>query len=154
MSKFNDKNLNKTKTDLNEQELDENLAKSSPVARLIKEQIDDEPSLTWRSALNEKLIAEAALRAPKKTSFFKSWKFGFSSSLVVGCLALLLVAPKMKPVSPTNSANQGNESLLLTAHSQVDFSMSLGTADGAEPINEASEDKSVSEWTEGDFTTL
>ncbi len=146
--------MNNLPLGMTEEELDAKLQATSPVAKLIKTQIEDEPSLAWRSALNQKLLVESNTQSKAKVSFFRSWKFGLVSGLSVACLALMLITPRIQSNSLTTKSSQGNESLLLAAHNQADFALSVGSTDGAEAVNKATNEGSTIEWTESDLTTL
>ena len=152
--KNTDKNLNELPTGITEEELEIKLEETESIGKLVQLQEDDEPSMIWRASLNQKLIEMSVQSAPKKVAFFRTWRFGMVAGLAAGCLAIAIVLPRKNTIVPSGVSVPANESVILAAHSHADFTLGLGTTDGAQAINSPTSEVNTVEWTEADLTIL
>ena len=112
--------------------LDEALESQTIVPRLMGRLEDGAPSLAWRSALNEKLLAQTGRR--KRVSTFR-WVSGFAATTAI-CLVAFIAVPRSQsgpivdnPVTKVANSNGGGlEESLLTAHLEADIESGLGVA--------------------------
>lgn len=93
-------------------------ATQKSVARLVHELPEDEVSMAWRSALNEKLFAA---RKPKR----RSWLVWGLPTVGVAAAAVLATVLILKPTTSENRV--GLEQSILDAHSQMVAANELGT---------------------------
>lgn len=95
-------------------ELDLALASQQPLKNLVSALDDPEPSLAWRSELNEKLLAVAK---KKKRQTFVPWLGGFAAA--VACTAAVVVFVTHQGHNGSPSRNPASfEAALATAYTQ------------------------------------
>ena len=112
--------------------LDEALENQTVVSRLMGQLEDGAPSLAWRSALNEKMVAYTGRR---KREWTFRWVSGFAATAAITLVAFFAV-PRSQPdpivFSPIhtmpNSKGPGVEESLLTAHLEADIESGLGVS--------------------------
>lgn len=112
--------------------LDQALEAESNVSALMKSLEDEAPSLAWRSALNEKLIASTGRR---KRTYAVRWVSGFAATAAVAIFAFVSL-PRVNPIAtdyqPQNTVktvkSTGLEESLLTAHMEADIESGLGVS--------------------------
>lgn len=104
---------------MNEREIEEKLSASETVSDVIKSLPDDTVSLSWRSELNQKLMAT---QKPRK-SWLGYWRPALGLSLA-GALAVAYFMPvgEKKSVTPSPA---GVEAELLSAHKDILHSRDL-----------------------------
>jgi len=109
--------------------LDESLEATSSVRTLVQSLADDEPSLAWRSELNEKLMGA---RRPARGGW-RLWLPVGGSAVAAACLALAFFRPSPEPTTPVASANESNsvEAIILQSHREADATTVLGVASPA-----------------------
>ncbi|MCC7101804.1 MAG: hypothetical protein IT206_01850 [Fimbriimonadaceae bacterium] len=127
-------------------ELDQVLGASEVVASFVRQVPDEEPSLAWRSALNERLIAH---HAPKRTTVRQWGMVGFGSAVAVAASIFFLTKP-VPPKGGSLATSANAEQILLDAHRANVFALSTGAGDGSEPI-QAKTVNADYQWTEADL---
>lgn len=133
-------------------QLDEQLKSQSQIAQAIRALKDEEPSLAWRSQLNERLIG---LQAPvAKSRWNRRWGFAGLGTAVAATASLMIIMNAKQPVGAPVAMDQPNatsaEQILLDAHQGAVFALSTGAGDGSQPIRSESE-SSVHHWTEAEL---
>jgi len=130
-------------------ELDAMLEASSPVARAVQVIPIDEPSMVWRSELNEKLRAMAP--APRSTRFGWRW---FAPAAVAGvALAGFMIFSRPAPVSADKLVAAATiESTMISAHSENDTLADVSAVSYPVPTESAPSD--VMQWTPDDLESL
>lgn len=115
---------------------------------------DEEPSMAWRSQLNEKLLA---LRTPaKRKSFWHAWRWAGAGAMAAGALAIVMFlnAPKDAVVPEKLTANPSSiEAGLIAAHQESAGALDLGS-NTRMPMLEGGKPSSSSMWTDADLETL
>lgn len=124
--------------------LDAALAKTEHVREWVRSMEAEEPSLAWRSALNERLIASTPRRRPL---FDWKWASGLAAGAAMAALAFALYIPRPGP-EPAASA-YALEEAMLASYQQSSSAVTLGQS-RLQP--EASNGQSLEiEWTEADL---
>lgn len=129
-------------------ELDQLLDASEPLGVAMRELSDDEPSLAWRSSLNERLIA---MHAPRR-SRGRLWGMARLGTAVAVTASIVFMAKPAETTAPSSlqSSSSSAEQILLDAHRMNVFALSTGAGDGSEPI-QAQTSTVPHEWTEADL---
>jgi hypothetical protein len=136
------------------------------VRAAVKALPDDTLSMSWRSALNEKLVAEAAARRRRaRISWFIRPALGLG---LAGTLAVLMLVRAPQPAAPRLSASgDALEAALVSTHRQSAFAWDVAGV-GLSPIDvqgnadasvvsdkpDTSSPTPVNAWNEEDLDTL
>ena len=111
--------------------LDEALEGQAQVARLVAELPESEPSLTWRSALNVRLMAASAAKRRRVTL---GWVTGVLATAATAFVVLTLVprTPSgddgLVPTRPGRPVARGVEESLISAHREADLESGMGVS--------------------------
>lgn len=135
-----------------ERRLDEGLAAQDPLRSTVAGLPDDEPSMAWRSALNERLLA--ATPKPRRT-FLGRWMApasGFAAGLAVAGLAWWMNTTGEPQALPPSGASF--EAQLLQAHDHGAALVEFAPGSFDAPVARASQDEGDFQWTEEDLKTL
>jgi hypothetical protein len=105
----------------NNRDLDE-LLKDESVRGLVGALPEDEPSMAWRSELNEKLLS---LQAKPRARWWASWR-PMAGLAVAGALALTLLV--RSPQADPNPQVTGLDEVLIAAHRESAARQEIGAA--------------------------
>jgi len=123
---------------------------ATSVSSVVRDIHNEEPSLQWRSQLNEKLNTLAKPAKRRRTPWL-----AFAVPATAAVVAGLFFFTQSKPVSGTAglAPKPANEELLLAAHESMIFASDTGTGDGAEPTQKPVDD-GVIYWTEDELRSF
>ncbi|MBX7132728.1 MAG: hypothetical protein K1X67_08645 [Fimbriimonadaceae bacterium] len=115
---------------------------------------DEEPQMTWRSQLNEKLHA---LRGPvRRKPIWQTWRLASAGAVAVaGAIALVVMmnGPKSKPTpAPVAQRPSSIEAGLIAAHQESAGALDLGSNTRMPALENKSSSSSM--WTDADLETL
>jgi hypothetical protein len=132
-------------------DLDARLEAQDAVRHVVASLADDEPSLAWRSALNERLLGVAP--RPKRRA---PWRLlapasGLAAAAIVATLAWLVVTG-----GPTRTAapHDSLEAQLLQAHDHGAAMLDLSAGSAGPLVAQTGQDEGGFQWTEEDLKAL
>jgi len=108
----------------------------------------EEPSMAWRSELNEKLRSMAQTAAPVKTHRRFWWALGPSMAAAGALVAFYLVAPHAQaPVMSSSAQLNPVESQLMEAHDEMAYGADYAvTATPASLTTQNADDDHLFDW--------
>ncbi|MBX3097392.1 MAG: hypothetical protein KF812_11065 [Fimbriimonadaceae bacterium] len=141
MNQWNEKARKELPMDMEEMlALDEALNQSESVKSVLSSLTDEEPSLAWRSELNEK-IASIKPRRPK----LALWVPISASAIAAATLAIVLFIPRNteRPAEVLSQSDRSVEALILRSHREAEAATVLGVASPTPTRNTGSQ---VFDW--------
>lgn len=135
-----------------ERRLDEALAAQSAVRHSVAGLADDEPSMAWRSALNEKLLSATPKPRRNRWTRWLAPASGFAAGLAVAGLAWWVTATREPQQATPGIASF--EAQLLQAHDHGAALVEFAPGSLDSPVARASHDEGDFQWTEEDLRTL
>ncbi|MBL8060537.1 MAG: hypothetical protein JNK63_07475 [Chthonomonas sp.] len=129
-------------------ELDQMLSASDGVGVTLRGLEDSEPSMAWRSGLNERLLS---MHAPKRVKARVWGVTGFGTAVAVAASVFFFAKPAPTSMPSSSLASRASaEQIMLDAHRMNVFALSTGAGDGSEPL-ETSSEGTTHQWTEADL---
>lgn len=135
-----------------ERQLENELAAQEAIRQTVANLHDDEPSMAWRSALNERLLAVSP--KPKRATWSR-WlapASGFVAGLAVAGMAWWMTTTRQPQVVAPASASF--EAQLLEAHDHGAALVEFAPGSLDSPVAQAGHDEGGFQWTEEDLRTL
>jgi len=120
----------------------------SLVPALVRGLEDDVPSLAWRSALNDRLLAVRPRRR-------RRWTLGWNLAAVAACAASIAAiwVYSARPIEPAAPPAHSIEAQLIAAHQDTARAVDLGVASLA-PGSKEEEPPLLPRWSELDLEAL
>lgn len=131
--------------------LDEALGAQKPVQDWVTQLEDESPSLAWRSALNERLIAASPAKPARRFSWFR-WAGVAAVTASVALVAVVGLRQVRQAPAPDLSAPMSAEQVLVDVHHGASFALDSGVGDGSRPAS--SVEAPAFEWTASDLEML
>ncbi len=120
------------------------------VRKLVSNVPDDELSLAWRSALNERLLVAAPLKKQKMAWFLRP-AMGLAFAGALAAVVMIRTSPMETPIVRSTGTL---EAALVRDHQQ-NLMMSDVAGLGVNPLESRPTESSVGDdWSEVDFTSL
>lgn len=132
--------------------LDEKLAESEPIAGLVRSLPEESVSMAWRSALNERVLAESARRQKSQRI---AWVWRPAAGLAVASGLAMALLFKSAPVESPPLARVPIEASLLDLHREAVVASEVsGQTPSGVPEEAPKLDASTNPWTEDDLNNL
>jgi len=126
---------------------------------VVRQLPDDTLSMAWRSALNEKLVAEAAAKQRRqRVSWFLRPALGFGLACTLAVLVLVRAPGHVSTAPVSTLPSEGLEAALVSTHRQNTYAMDVagvGLNPADLPVESTSSTSATTNgWSEDDLDSL
>ncbi len=122
------------------------------VAQSVKNLSEDEPSMAWRAALNDKLVT-ASSDSKRRAQRQRTWRPAISLA-ATGALALAIISQRgMTPTAPVSTSN-AIEFAAVDAHLEAERSLDLGSIQVVSQDTGSTISNSSNSWEDADLGTF